>query len=198
MKIYTKTGDDGTTALYGGTRVPKDAARLHAYGTVDEANAALGLARAQLGQEPDPTLNPTPDPTPDLKKVIEGLQNSLFDLGADLATPQDSPYSKNVERMRQDDVNGLEELIDRFEAELEPLRTFILPGGHPAAAALHLARTVVRRAEREVVALARLEALNPVAAVYLNRLSDLLFVMARAANRRQGSGDLLWQKRREG
>jgi cob(I)alamin adenosyltransferase len=112
-----------------------------------------------------------------------------------LATPQDSPYSKNIGRIEEEDVSGLERLIDRFDEELEPLRQFILPGGHPAAAALHLARTIVRRAEREVVSLARKERVNPTAAIYLNRLSDLLFVLARAVNGRAGIEDTLWRKR---
>jgi cob(I)alamin adenosyltransferase len=182
MKIYTKTGDDGTTGLYGGTRLPKDALRLRAYGTVDEANAAIGLARAQLQDV-------------EIDGVLDGLQNALFDLGADLATPQDSPYGKNISRMSEDDVSTLERLIDRFEEELEPLRQFILPGGQPAAAALHLARTIVRRAEREVVSLARDEWVNPAAAIYLNRLSDLLFVLARAVNHQAGIADTPWRKR---
>ncbi|MDQ3461172.1 MAG: cob(I)yrinic acid a,c-diamide adenosyltransferase [Deinococcota bacterium] len=188
MKIYTKTGDDGTTALYGGSRVAKDALRLEAYGTVDEANAALGLARAQLGGLAGGE---------GLDALLDRLQSALFDLGADLATPQDSSYGKNIDRVREGDVALLEGQIDRFETELEPLRHFILPGGHPAAAALHLARTVARRAERATVRLAREEVVNPQATVYLNRLSDLLFVLARLANRRAGVADEPWQKRAE-
>ncbi|MDQ3398034.1 MAG: cob(I)yrinic acid a,c-diamide adenosyltransferase [Deinococcota bacterium] len=185
MKIYTKTGDDGTTGLYGGTRVAKDSARLWAYGAVDEANAAIGLARAKLeGGAKD-----------DLDAVLEGLQSALFEVGADLATPQDSAYDKTIDRLGEDDVAGLESLIDRYDAELAPLRNFILPGGLEASAALQLARTVARRAEREVVSLARGEEINPQLLVYLNRLSDLLFVLARVVNHRGGVSDSPWRKR---
>ena len=180
MKIYTKTGDEGTTALYGGERVPKDTLRVNAYGTVDEANACLGLARSH---GVDAALD----------GELETLQNALFDLGADLATPQDSKYRKNFMPLNEQDVAQLEELIDRYEEELEPLKNFILPGGSGAAAALHLARAVTRRAEREVVALAREEEVNPQVAIYLNRLSDLLFVVARVVNMQTGVSELRWQ-----
>jgi len=180
MKIYTKTGDEGTTALYGGTRVPKDTLRVNAYGTVDEANACLGLARAN---GVDMALD----------GELETIQNALFDLGADLATPQDSKYRKNLTPLNEQDVEQLEALIDHYEEDLAPLENFILPGGHEAAAALHLARAVTRRAEREVVALAREEAVNPQVAIYLNRLSDLLFVVARIVNMQTGVSELRWQ-----
>ena len=180
MKIYTKTGDEGTTALYGGTRVPKDTLRVTAYGTVDEANACLGLARS-YGVDAA------------LDGELETLQNALFDLGADLATPQDSKYRKNLTPLNEQDVAQLEALIDRYEEDLAPLENFILPGGHEAAAALHLARAVTRRAEREVVALAREEEVNPQVAIYLNRLSDLLFVVARVVNMKTGVSELRWQ-----
>ena len=183
MKLYTKTGDKGETGLYGGERVSKAALRVAAYGAVDEANAVIGLARAQLGDSA-------------LDEVLASVQHGLFDLGADLATPLASRYRRNVTPLEDEDVHALERLIDRFDAELEPLAAFILPGGHPAGAALHLARTVVRRAEREVVALAQREAVNEAALVYLNRLSDLLFVLARVVNARAGEPEAQW--RREG
>jgi len=185
MKIYTKTGDEGTTALYGGARVPKDARRVEAYGTVDEANAALGLARAHLE---DPVFD----------AALAEVQNALFDVGADLATPNGSRYRKNVAPMDAEDVAHLEGLIDRLEAELPELKAFILPGGHPAAAALHLARATVRRAERRVVELSHEEEINPQVAVYLNRLSDLLFVMARTLNARAGVQEEKWHVKGRG
>ena len=179
MKIYTKTGDKGETGLYGGVRVSKDAARVAAYGTVDEANAALGMARAYYA---DKAVNDD----------LEIVQNALFDVGADLATPQESKYRSQITPIDEDDVRDLERLIDRYDRELEALKSFILPGGHEAAATLHFARTVVRRAEREVVALAREEKVNPHVAIYLNRLSDLLFVMARVVNMRMGVSETRW------
>ena len=183
MKIYTRTGDEGTTALYGGERVPKDTARVEAYGTVDEANALLGVTRTQLGQ------------LSEFDALLAELQSALFDVGADLATPE-SRYRKNIVPMTAEDVGGLELQIDRLEADLPELRAFILPGGHPAAASLHHARTVVRCAERRTAALSHTEAINPQVIVYLNRLSDLLFVLARAVNVAAGVQDLEWQARR--
>lgn len=187
MKIYTKTGDAGETGLYGADRVGKDHPRVEAYGTVDEANSAIGLARSLLPQE-----------HLDLHDLLERIQNALFDLGADLATRMGSPYEKNIARMDTEDVEHLEGLIDRYMEESPPFRGFILPGGHPAAAALHLARTVVRRAERKVVALSREEPVNPETLRYLNRLSDLLFVLARVVNAREGIREEEWlvKKRR--
>ncbi len=182
MKIYTRTGDAGTTALYGGERVPKDARRVEAYGTVDEANALLGLARTHLGELSDFDL------------LLARVQSALFDVGADLATPE-SRYRANIAPLSEGDVTGLEEDIDRLEAALPPLHAFILPGGHPAAASLHLARTVVRRAERRTVELSHHEALNPQVTAYLNRLSDLLFVLARAVNAAVGLKDHEWHPR---
>jgi cob(I)alamin adenosyltransferase len=190
MKIYTRTGDGGTTALYGGERVPKDALRVEAYGTVDEANALLGLARAQLGRSP---LGGDDD----VDALLESLQCTLFEVGADLATPCDSKYRANLVPIVPEDAEGLERHIDRLEAELPPLRAFILPGGHPAAASLHLARTVVRRAERRVARLAHEEAVNPHVGVYLNRLSDLLFVLARFVNVRSQTPDTPWRAREQ-
>ncbi|MDL2345414.1 cob(I)yrinic acid a,c-diamide adenosyltransferase [Deinococcus sp. MIMF12] len=178
MKLYTKTGDGGSTGLYGADRVSKAHVRVEAYGTVDELNSAVGLARA-LGAGPlDPDL--------------DYLQNALFDLGADLATRQESPYGQKLSRIDAQDVAHLEALIDRYQEEAPPFTGFVHPGGTPAAAALHVARTVARRAEREVIRLAHEEDINEHVQVYLNRLSDLLFVMARAANQAAGLGEQAW------
>lgn len=181
-KIYTKTGDDGTTGLVEGPRRQKDDLRVEAYGTVDEANAALGLARLHSKDmaRADHTLS--------------RIQNDLFDLGSDLATPgPDEGRQYKALRVTGKQVEWLENQIDMYNEALEPLRSFVLPGGTPLSAALHLARTVVRRAERIVVALRRAEPeVNPETVRYLNRLSDLLFVLARVANA-NGSKDVLWE-----
>ncbi len=181
MKIYTKTGDRGDTGLFGGPRVSKDAPRIEAYGTVDELNSLLGVTRSLLQTGAVDTL-------------LEQIQNELFSLGAQLATPD--PVAHQMQLIGPPQVASLEAAIDRFEAGLAPLTQFILPGGSPAAAQLHLARTVCRRAERRVVTLVQ-NASEPVAGdllVYLNRLSDLLFVLAREVNRGSGRGDVPWRK----
>jgi cob(I)alamin adenosyltransferase len=177
VKIYTKTGDAGETGLWGGLRVRKDALRVHAYGTVDECNAAVGLARA-AGIEAG------------LDQLLAEVQNQLFVVGADLATPGEG--GATIPRVGAAAVTFLETSIDALEAELQPLQQFILPGGTPAAAQLHLARTICRRAERWVVSLAAEEALNPQLQIYVNRLSDFLFVAARSANARAGTPDVPW------
>ena len=181
-KIYTKTGDAGTTALGSGERRVKSDPRIEAYGTVDEANAAIGLARQHTGAMPV------------LDAILARIQNDLFDLGADLATPEtDEPPAFEPLRMVESQVARIESDIDTLNATLEPLRSFILPGGTAAAAYLHLARTVMRRAERLMVELAhgRGERVNEHALRYANRASDLLFVAARVANE-GGKGDVLW------
>ena len=182
MKIYTRTGDDGTTGLFGGQRVGKDAPRVEAYGTVDETNALIGVVRALL---------PADDP---LQERLEAVQASLFVVGADLATPEieGKRASSYVPRVSDEDVTLLEQWIDEVDAELEPMRTFILPSGVPAAAHLHLARTVCRRAERRVVTLSHVESVAGAARIYLNRLSDLLFVWARLVNARAGTSETPW------
>lgn len=179
MKIYTKTGDEGETSLYGQTRVSKADARVDAYGEVDELNACLGAARA-AGVDAD------------IAATIELMQKQLFALGARLADPS-SKIADRVTKtvIAQADVEVLEQTIDRLEAELPPLRKFILPGGSVAGAQLHVARTVCRRAERRVVSLGR-DAVEPILVVYLNRVSDLLFVMARAVNGRAGVSETEW------
>lgn len=179
MKIYTKTGDAGETGLYGGERVKKTAQRVEAYGTVDECNSAIGLARAHLTDT-------------ELDAVLSGLQNALFDVGADLATPNDSPYAKNVSRIDDTDVGALETLIDRLQEQCPPFTNFIHPGGTPASAALHVARTVARRAEREVLRLEAEEPTNHEVARYLNRLSDFLFILSRVVNARAGVSEAAW------
>jgi cob(I)alamin adenosyltransferase len=172
-KIYTRTGDDGSTGLADGSRVTKASPRVAAYGTADEANSVLGIARLH-------TLG-------DTDAMLARIQNELFDVGADLATPGDEPHAL---RATAGQVERLEQEIDAMNADLGALTSFILPGGSPASAWLHLARTVVRRAERLAVEAAATEQLNPLAIAYLNRLSDHLFVLARAENR--GLGDILW------
>jgi cob(I)alamin adenosyltransferase len=183
MKIYTKTGDDGTTGLFGNQRVPKDSLRVEVYGTVDEANSILGLALAAGAPE-------------ELARVLLDLQARLFDLGADLATPRnDRPDPTYLTRIDPTHVAALERLIDHFEARLAPLSNFILPGGVATAAHLHHARTVVRRAERELVALARAEPLGESVPLFVNRLSDLLFVLARWTNHAANVPDVPWRPR---
>ncbi|MFS8147014.1 cob(I)yrinic acid a,c-diamide adenosyltransferase [Rhizobium sp. BR 249] len=181
-KIYTKTGDDGTTGLVSGPRRRKDDLRVEAYGTIDEANSAIGLARLHTSG------------LPDLDAMLMLIQNDLFDLGADLAAPDTGePPAYEPLRIVETQVERIERDIDRLNARLEPLKSFILPGGSPAAAHLHLARTIARRAERLMVALARTdgEIVGPAAMKYVNRLSDFLFVAARHAND-QGRADVLW------
>ncbi len=180
-KIYTRTGDDGTTALGTGERRRKSDLRIEAYGTVDETNAVIGVARLGLAAD-DPALD----------ALLGRIQNDLFDLGADLATPEpeEDPGYEPL-RITDEQVTALEKAIDGLNANLEPLRTFVLPGGSRAAAHLHMARTVSRRAERLMVELAAREAINPAAIRYMNRLSDLFFVAARHANA-NGREDVLW------
>jgi cob(I)alamin adenosyltransferase len=180
-RIYTRGGDQGLTSLGDGTRVAKHSARPAAYGTVDEANAVIGVAR----------LTAAADGGDATDAMLARIQNDLFDLGADLCTPeQDAPKYPPL-RIVAGQVARLEAEIDALNAELAPLDSFILPGGRPTAAQLHLARTVVRRAEREITALAESEPVNPEAVRYVNRLSDHLFVLARWVNDR-GGGDVLW------
>jgi len=177
-RIYTKTGDKGETALGDGTRVPKHALRIASYGTVDEANAVIGIARLHAAGEVD--------------AMLSRIQNDLFDLGADLCIPEASRRSERALRIVDSQVERLEREIDTMNAELAPLTSFVLPGGTPAAAHLHLARTVTRRAERLMVELAQTETISPAALKYINRLSDHLFVASRYANEK-GAKDVLWQ-----
>jgi cob(I)alamin adenosyltransferase len=177
-RIYTRTGDKGETMLGDGGRVPKDHPRVAAYGSVDELNAVLGLLLTQGAPEAE---------------LLRTVQNNLFDVGADLCVPQPADEAAGARlRVRPEQAARLEAAIDRLNAGLKPLTSFVLPGGRPAAAWCHLARTVCRRAEREVVTLSHAEPVNPEVIVYLNRLSDLLFVLARVYNN-NGGEDVLWQ-----
>jgi cob(I)alamin adenosyltransferase len=181
-KVYTRTGDDGSTALGSGQRLPKDAPRIAAYGTVDELNAQLGVA---LAAGVDVAL----------AAILARIQNELFHLGSDLSILEDDKARRPVPRIEERHVTALERDIDRLQEDLPPLENFILPGGSPGAAQLHVARTVCRRAERLVVTLARAEAVGEYAVRYLNRLSDLLFVAARWENQRKKVSDVLWDSR---
>ena len=181
-KVYTRTGDDGTTSLGGGERVPKDSARIEAYGTIDELNSAIGAAAAMGVHE---TLAP----------VLRDVQNDLFHLGSDLCTLETDKPRRPVPRIEERHVVALEKLMDRLSEELPPLENFVLPGGAPSAAQLHVARTVCRRAERRLVTLARGEEVGAHTIEYVNRLSDALFVMARYENLKRGVSDVLWDSR---
>ena len=184
MKIYTKTGDSGETGLFGGQRVPKDHLRIEACGAVDELNCAIGLAMVHLSEL-------------DLRELLRKLQNQLFSVGADLATPgsaDETRGSATVHRVGPEWAAQMEPHIDMLEGEVPPLRQFILPGGTPAGAHLHLARAICRRAERRVVSLSHEEELNPEIIRYLNRLSDFLFTLARAANMRASVIDTYWEQ----
>ncbi|HLX07401.1 MAG TPA: cob(I)yrinic acid a,c-diamide adenosyltransferase [Thermoanaerobaculia bacterium] len=181
-RLYTRTGDDGSTGLGGGQRVPKDSTRIAAYGTVDELNSILGEALAGGLDER-------------LGAALRRIQNELFHLGSDLCVREEDKARKPVPVVDQRHVTALEELLDELTGEVGPLANFILPGGSPGAARLHVARTVCRRAERLLVALARQEAIGPFVLPYVNRLSDALFVMARYENLKRGVPDTLWDSR---
>jgi cob(I)alamin adenosyltransferase len=180
-KIYTRTGDDGTTGLTDGSRRPKYDLRVEAYGTIDETNACIGVARTLL----------TPA-EPQLDALLGRIQNDLFDMGADLSLPEsDKPLSYEPLRVVESQTKALEQAIDAYTVKQKPLTSFVLNGGSPAAAALHLARTVTRRAERLMASLAAIEPVNPETLRYINRLSDFLFVAARSCND-NGNADVLW------
>lgn len=181
-KVYTRTGDDGTTALGGGQRLPKDALRVKVFGTIDELNSIVGLVRCQT-------------PSPETEAALAEIQNDLFHLGSDLCILESDKESKTVPVIEQRHVTFLEELIDRSAEKLPPLENFVLPGGSVASSYLHLARTVCRRAERLLVSLDRVEPIGPFALRYVNRLSDALFVLARAENQARGFEDVLWNSR---
>lgn len=182
-RIYTKTGDDGTTGLFGGVRVRKDHLRIEAYGTVDELNAIIGVVRGL----------PLP---PHIEHQLADISSTLFELGSDLATPRDPTPVYNIPRISMEHIAELESWIDAFDETLEPLKNFILPGGSPAAAHLHVARTVCRRAERSTVALAAQDEVGGFVVRYLNRLSDYLFTAARAVNADKGIVDVPWRPRK--
>lgn len=196
MKIYTKTGDCGTTGLFAGPRVEKDHPRIEAYGSVDELSAVLGLAIAHLSATPQPqTSSEAADPSlSDLSHFLYSVQSDLFSIGAELATPD--PAKHGMCLLTQQRIEELELTIDRLDAQLPALENFILPGGSPAAAAIQLGRTVCRRAERAVVGLSRMADVHDcrLSVMYLNRLSDLLFVIGRYINYVAGIGESLWSK----
>lgn len=181
LKIYTKTGDQGTTGLFGGGRVSKDDTRVDAYGEVDELNSFIGMARAI-------------EPMPRVDEVLAPIQRDLFAIGAILATPDLAKMREQLAKARIDEerIAQLEHAIDDCDAELDPLKAFILPGGTPKAAALHVARTVSRRVERRVIHLQHTVELPQLVIIYLNRLSDLLFSLARVANKHAGAGEVTW------
>ena len=187
-RIYTRTGDKGDTALVGGRRVAKDSPRIEAYGTVDELNAIIGLARVFNAER--------------LKKgkahrwldgIFRRIQNELFDLGSELATPDDAVY-EGMHRVGEPEVKALETLMDQCQKDLQPLKSFTLPGGGRVGGFLHQARTVCRRAERQVLALSRVEPISPWTIAYVNRLSDLLFVLSRWVARKGGETEYLWER----
>lgn len=182
MKIYTKKGDTGETALFGGAKTVKNNPRIHAYGTVDELNSTIGIALTE--------------PLSDIgKSILNRVQNELFIVGSDLATPD--PEKARIDQTGEEQIKKLEKYIDQLEEDLPPLKSFILPGGSRAGAFLHLCRTVCRRAERETVALSQEESINQNNIVYLNRLSDLLFVLARYENRQSGAEETPWKPERK-
>ncbi|MHC5003942.1 MAG: cob(I)yrinic acid a,c-diamide adenosyltransferase [Planctomycetota bacterium] len=184
MKLYTRSGDDGTTGLFGEQRVGKDHPRVEAYGTVDELNGCLGLAAAAVGGDTAEQRQ--------LREMLEVMQSRLFDLGADLATPDESKHAGRIHRVDAAHVREVEAWIDQVEAGNAPLEHFVLPGGTDLAARLHLARCVCRRAERRVVNLARGADVNRQALIFLNRVGDLLFALARQANRLAAVADVPW------
>lgn len=194
MKLYTRTGDDGTTGLFGGGRVSKDHPRVEAYGTVDELNAALGLAAACVAD-----LHRSRTSTTDmvilaslLLSIFSELQSRLFDIGADLATPEGSKQEAKILRISEEHVAEAERWIDEIDGGNAPMKSFVLPGGSELAARLHLARTVCRRAERLMIHLSHSEPVSAGAIVYINRVSDLLFAMARRVNKELGAPDVPW------
>ena len=181
-RVYTRTGDDGTTSLGGGARVPKDSARVEAYGAVDELNSQIGAA---IAAGLDPALD---------RRLAE-IQNDLFHLGSDLSSREGDKARRPVPKIEPRHVEALERWMDELSAELDPLENFVLPGGAPGAAALHVARAVCRRAERDAIRLSRSEPIGGSVVSYLNRLSDALFVAARYENRKRGRPDVLWNTR---
>ena len=186
-RVYTRTGDDGSTALVGGARVPKDSLRVVCYGDIDELNSVLGLARTFNAEAEASAARDR------LEDILKRLQNELFDLGSELATPAEAAY-EGMFRVSGGDVQALERLMDDCQKDLEPLQSFILPGGGPVSAFLHQARTVCRRAERNVLRLSRDEDVGPFVLAYVNRLSDLLFVLSRWIAKQHGEREYLWER----
>lgn len=186
-RVYTRTGDAGTTALVGGERVAKDSRRVECYGEIDELNAILGLARSFNAEGAASAARDR------LEAILQRLQNELFDVGSELATPPDAAYD-GMYTVSADDVRALERLMDECQRDLEPLHSFVLPGGGVVSAVLHQARTVCRRAERQIIRLGREEAIGPFVVPYVNRLSDLLFVLSRWVGAQRGEREYLWER----
>jgi cob(I)alamin adenosyltransferase len=186
-RVYTRAGDKGMTGLVGGARVPKDSPRVDSYGAIDELNSVIGIARGFNAQ------GQTSAASARLEGILRQLQNELFDLGSELATPPNGIY-QGMFRVGPADVKALEELMDECQKDLEPLKSFVLPGGGRVSAALHMARSVCRRAERDVLRLAREDDIGPHPLAYVNRLGDLLFVLARWVGRRAGEKEFLWER----
>ena len=186
-RVYTRAGDDGLTALVGGKRVPKDSARIESYGTIDELNSIVGLARVFNAETPASGARDR------LEAILQGLQNELFDLGSELATPPEARYD-GMFIVGAPEVEALEKLMDALQVDLEPLDSFILPGGGVVSAFLHQCRTVCRRAERDIFRLGREEDVGPWSLKYVNRLSDLFFVLSRWIAKQQGEPEYLWQR----
>lgn len=186
-RVYTRTGDKGDTALVGGARVPKDSPRVESYGMVDELNSVIGMARVFNAED-------APSPARDrLEDILQRLQNELFDLGSELATPAEAVY-EGMFRIGAPDVKALENLMDECQKDLQPLRSFVLPGGGRVSGCLHMARTVCRRAEIGILRLSREEDIGPHPLAYVNRLSDLLFVLARWIGQKRGEKEFLWER----
>jgi cob(I)alamin adenosyltransferase len=186
-RVYTRTGDQGLTALVGGERVAKDSRRVECYGEIDELNSILGLARSLNAAAPASAARSR------LDAILKQLQNELFDLGSELATPPESEY-EGMFKVGASDVKALEKVMDACQKDLEPLRSFVLPGGGPVSAVLHQARTVCRRAEREIIRLGREETIGAFIVPYVNRLSDLLFVLSRWVAKQNGEAEYLWER----
>jgi cob(I)alamin adenosyltransferase len=192
-RVYTRTGDGGETALVGGRRVAKDAPRIEAYGTIDELNAVIGLARVFNAENLTKGSSKRGKDHRWLDEVFRRIQNELFDLGSELATPEDGVY-EGMHRVGEAEVTALEKLMDQCQKDLKPLKSFVLPGGGRVGGFLHQARTVCRRAERRVLALSRTETVSPWPLRYVNRLSDLLFVLSRWVGQRLGETEYLWER----
>lgn len=186
-RVYTRTGDQGLTALVGGERVAKDSRRVECYGEIDELNSILGLARSLNATAPANAARTR------LDAILRQLQNELFDLGSELATPPESEY-EGMFKVGASDVKALEKVMDACQKDLEPLRSFVLPGGGPVSAVLHQARTVCRRAERQIIRLGREETIGGFIVPYVNRLSDLLFVLSRWVAKQNGEAEYLWER----
>ena len=186
-RVYTRTGDGGTTALVGGARVAKDARRVECYGALDELNAVIGLARSLNADAPAGAARDR------LEGILQRLQNELFDLGSELATPPESEY-QGMFKVSAAEVQALERFMDECQEDLEPLKSFVLPGGGAVSAVLHQARTVCRRAEREIIRLSREEEIGDQVIPYVNRLSDLLFILSRWIAKQRGEREFLWER----